>query len=156
MKELKLRKSSAWDIQIHVLKKTSHLNPFTAPACKISGLKSAHSHTHTCKQYFFSGPVTHPLSLSVFWCKPFHMLMWRRKTGFKDSKLQCLPVGFEWQCGEGGSEKGKYVYFIYFLHLLLPQMILLFNSVPGIRDTLYIYIKRGVVSFWWSFLKSFP
>ena len=29
--------------------RTAYVNPFTAPACKISGLKSAHM--HACKQY---------------------------------------------------------------------------------------------------------
>ena len=31
--------------------KISEINPFIAPACKISGLKSAH--IHACKQYFW-------------------------------------------------------------------------------------------------------
>ena len=38
-----------------------NINPFTAPACKISGLKNAN--THACEQYIFMGPVTNPLSV---------------------------------------------------------------------------------------------
>ena len=39
------------------------INPFTAPACKISGLKDARTHL---KNSLFSGPVTSPFSVMHF------------------------------------------------------------------------------------------
>ena len=38
-----------------------NINPFTAQACKISGLKNAN--TDACKQYIFMGPITNLLSV---------------------------------------------------------------------------------------------
>ena len=46
------------------------LNPFTAPACKISGMKIAHIHVYLMKteNSIFDGPITN--LLSVLSCAP--------------------------------------------------------------------------------------
>ena len=59
---------------IQLCSRQALFNPFTAPACRISGLKGAH--THTCKQTIF--PVMNITSTVHFWCKSFHMLIQRR------------------------------------------------------------------------------
>ena len=46
------------------------INLFIAPACKISGLKKAH--THTCRRYIFQSCNNSTLN-TVFWWKSFHM-----------------------------------------------------------------------------------
>ena len=66
-------------------------------------------HGRTCKQYF-SGPITHLLSLSTFWCKSFHIpAQKRRQKGLRISRFALLLAIFKWH---HGSEvvNGKYNY----------------------------------------------
>ena len=55
------------------------VNPFTAPACKISGL--CEKCTYTPANSIFSGTITNLLSVPycALWGKSIHMLMWKRK-----------------------------------------------------------------------------
>ena len=52
------------------------INPFTAQACKVSGLKSAHTHLQTV---YFPGPITHLPSLLCVLMPTLTYVMRKRK-----------------------------------------------------------------------------
>ena len=66
-----------------------HINPFTAPACTFSGLKSAH--IHACKQYILIRYNKDMLSIVVH---------------FDRSPFTCSKG---WGGGGGGSGEGEWV-----------------------------------------------
>ena len=79
------------------------INLFTAPACKISGLKDARIHLQTV--YF---PVHFPSTFNaVFWRKSFHVPVWkRRQKGLRVSNFALSMAVFKWHHGsEGVNEK---------------------------------------------------
>ena len=63
-KELVLCVCTEWPVHLHRL----GINPFTAPTCKISGLKDARTRL---KNSIFSGPITHLLSMPRVLMKAF-------------------------------------------------------------------------------------
>ena len=79
-----------------------NINPFTAPACTISWLKSA----HTCLKTTFSGPITYVLSSMCVWMKIFSLVSAKKKTKrLKDFRCRLLVV-FKWH---HGSQRDKNV-----------------------------------------------
>ena len=87
------------------------VNPFTAPACNISGLKSAH--IHACKQYIwwsynkFTFKTVH-FDRNPFACscegadKPWWFQIWHSYWSFF-----CMFFFFEWRRGKHGSDVVK-------------------------------------------------
>ena len=68
-------------------------NPFTAPDCKISGLKEPQTRL---KNRIFSGPVTHLLSmLSVLMKVLSHACVKKKTKRFKVFKFRLLLVVFK-------------------------------------------------------------
>ena len=79
------------------------INPITAPACTISGLKEAR--TRLQRVYF---PVLwHLLQCYVFWWSSFHMppVRNRKQKGLKVSHLVLLLVVFKWLHGSEGVKR---------------------------------------------------
>ena len=82
-------------------------NSFTAPACNISGMKSAH--TDACKQTIFRSYNISTFTTMHFGAKPFtYWFKEEEKTpGYKDFKFRTLLAVFEWWRGKRGSERLK-------------------------------------------------
>ena len=55
-----------------------NINPFTAPACNISGLKSAHTHT-LLQTVYFDGPIPNLPPVYALGWESFHVLTRRGK-----------------------------------------------------------------------------
>ena len=81
------------------------VNPFTAPACKISKLKSAH--THARKQYIWRSYHQKSSQYFEFSYTSFHVIMWSGKKDLHDFKFGTY-VGpfFEWRRGKHVAVKG--------------------------------------------------
>ena len=101
-------------------------NPFTAPACKISALKSAR--VHACKQY-------------IWWScnkSTFHTVHFDRISFTCSCEVVEKPEWFqiwhfcwsfsEWQSGKHGSERVKLKLYIY---ILFKAKLLARTEIPG-------------------------
>ena len=119
------------------------INPFTAPACKISRLKkSTHSHTHKPANSIFSSPITNLFSILWVLLKILSHVNAGGLGGgggqLKDFKFHTFLVVFKWWCGKHGSERAKFRGGVGLLMISLSYSYGAYPSMTCHNETGYV------------------